>query len=131
MAIEKEYTLKLSTEQAQANIDELNQSLKLQEDLIDADTEPIASKKVVESKKNKRTSRKKMLSDSPTACIIEVPEDEKKESEPRRRESRRVASKVEPKLKLDAKSKVKPKSKVEPKPKADCKWEVGVVPQES
>lgn len=35
MAIEKEYTLKLSTEQAQANIDELNQSLKLQEDLIE------------------------------------------------------------------------------------------------
>jgi len=35
MVIEKEYTLKLSTEQAQANIDELNQSLKLQEDLIE------------------------------------------------------------------------------------------------
>ena len=35
MAIEKEYTLKLSTEQAQANIDELNKSLKLQEDLIE------------------------------------------------------------------------------------------------
>jgi len=34
MAIEKEYTLKLSTQQAQANIDELNKSLKLQEDLI-------------------------------------------------------------------------------------------------
>ena len=35
MAIEKEYTLKLSTKQAQANIDELNKSLKLQEDLIE------------------------------------------------------------------------------------------------
>jgi hypothetical protein len=35
MAIEKEYTLKLSTEDAQKNVDELNQSLKLQEDLID------------------------------------------------------------------------------------------------
>ncbi len=35
MAIEKEYTLKLSTEDAQANVDELNQSLKLQENLID------------------------------------------------------------------------------------------------
>ena len=34
MAIEKEYTLKLSTKQAQENIDELNKSLKLQEDLI-------------------------------------------------------------------------------------------------
>ena len=35
MAIEKEYTLKLSTKQAQENVDELNQSLKLQESLID------------------------------------------------------------------------------------------------
>ena len=35
MAIEKEYTLKLSTEDAQANVNELNQSLKLQESLID------------------------------------------------------------------------------------------------
>ena len=35
MAIEKEYTLKLSTKDAQANVDELNQSLKLQESLID------------------------------------------------------------------------------------------------
>ena len=35
MAIEKEYTLKLSTEDAQANVDELNKSLKLQESLID------------------------------------------------------------------------------------------------
>ena len=35
MAIEKEYTLKLSTEDAQKNVDELNQSLKLQESLID------------------------------------------------------------------------------------------------
>ena len=35
MAIEKEYTLKLSTKQAQGNIDELNKSLKLQEDLIE------------------------------------------------------------------------------------------------
>ena len=35
MAIEKEYTLKLSTEDAQKNVDELNESLKLQESLID------------------------------------------------------------------------------------------------
>ena len=35
MAIEKEYTLKLSTADAQANVDELNKSLKLQESLID------------------------------------------------------------------------------------------------
>tara|TARA_R100000951_G_scaffold23152_1_gene19304 strand:- start:1140 stop:3065 length:1926 start_codon:yes stop_codon:yes gene_type:complete len=35
MAEVKEYSLKLSTEQAQANLDELNQSLKLQEDLIE------------------------------------------------------------------------------------------------
>jgi len=35
MAIEKEYTLKLSTEDAQKNVDELNQSLELQESLID------------------------------------------------------------------------------------------------
>ena len=35
MAIEKEYTLKLTTKQAQENIDELNKSLKLQEDLIE------------------------------------------------------------------------------------------------
>ena len=35
MAIEKEYTLKLSTEDAQANVNELNESLKLQESLID------------------------------------------------------------------------------------------------
>lgn len=35
MAIEKEYTLKLSTEQAQANVDELNKSLEAQADLID------------------------------------------------------------------------------------------------
>jgi len=35
MAIEKEYVLKLSTEQAQANIDEVNKSLKLQENLVD------------------------------------------------------------------------------------------------
>ena len=35
MAIEKEYTLKLSTKDAQANVDELNKSLKLQESLID------------------------------------------------------------------------------------------------
>ena len=32
--IEKEYSLKISTEQAQANVEELNESLKLQEDLI-------------------------------------------------------------------------------------------------
>ena len=35
MAIEKEYVLKLSTVDAQANVDELNKSLVLQEDLID------------------------------------------------------------------------------------------------
>ena len=35
MAIEKEYTLKLSTADAQANVDELNKSLELQESLID------------------------------------------------------------------------------------------------
>jgi len=34
MAIEKEYTLKLSTADAQANVDELNKSLELQESLI-------------------------------------------------------------------------------------------------
>jgi len=34
MAIEKEFTLKISTKQAQANVDELNKSLELQEDLI-------------------------------------------------------------------------------------------------
>ena len=35
MAIEKEYTLKLSTADAQANVDELNKSLELQESLIE------------------------------------------------------------------------------------------------
>ena len=35
MAIEKEYTLKLTTKQAQENVDELNQSLEAQADLID------------------------------------------------------------------------------------------------
>ena len=35
MAIEKEYTLKLSTKQAQENVDELNKSLEAQTDLID------------------------------------------------------------------------------------------------
>ena len=35
MAIEKEYTLKLTTKQAQENIDELNKSLEAQADLID------------------------------------------------------------------------------------------------
>ena len=34
MAIEKEFTLKISTEQAQGNVDELNKSLELQENLI-------------------------------------------------------------------------------------------------
>ena len=35
MAIEKEYTLKLTTKQAQENVDELNKSLEAQVDLID------------------------------------------------------------------------------------------------
>ena len=35
MAEIREYTLKISTEQAQGNVDELNKSLKLQEDLIE------------------------------------------------------------------------------------------------
>jgi hypothetical protein len=35
MAIEKEYTLKLTTKQAQENVDELNKSLEAQADLID------------------------------------------------------------------------------------------------
>ena len=34
MAIEKEYTLKLTTKQAQENVDELNKSLEAQADLI-------------------------------------------------------------------------------------------------
>ena len=34
MAIEKEYTLKVSTETAQKNVDELNKSLSAQEELI-------------------------------------------------------------------------------------------------
>ena len=34
MAIEKEFTLKISTEQAQGNVDELNKSLESQENLI-------------------------------------------------------------------------------------------------
>jgi hypothetical protein len=34
MAITKEYNLKISTKQAQENIDELNKSLVAQEDLI-------------------------------------------------------------------------------------------------
>ena len=64
MAIEKEYTLKLSTEQAQANIDELNKSLKLQEDLIsDIEKEIVSYEKQLKKTTERDLAARKSIND--------------------------------------------------------------------
>lgn len=64
MAIEKEYTLKLSTNQAQANIDELNKSLKLQEDLIsDIEKEIISYEKQLKKTTERDLAARKSIND--------------------------------------------------------------------
>ena len=62
MAIEKEYTLKLSTEQAQANVDELNKSLELQVDLIDEIEKELRQyeKELNKTSKTNLSARKKL-----------------------------------------------------------------------
>ena len=62
MAIEKEYTLKLSTEQAQSNVDELNKSLELQESLIDDIEKEISQyeKQINKTSKTDLAGRKKL-----------------------------------------------------------------------
>ena len=64
MAIEKEYTLKLSTKQAQANIDELNKSLKLQEDLIsDIEKEIVSYEKQLKKTTERDLAARKSIND--------------------------------------------------------------------
>lgn len=62
MAIEKEYTLKLSTEQAQANVDELNKSLELQVNLIDEIEKELSQyeKELNKTSKTNLSARKKL-----------------------------------------------------------------------
>ena len=62
MAIEKEYTLKLSTEDAQANVDELNKSLELQESLIEDIEKEISQyeKQINKTSKTDLAGRKKL-----------------------------------------------------------------------
>ena len=60
----KEYSLKLSTEQAQANVDELNKSLKLQEDLIEEiETELRGYEKQLEKTSKKDLAARKHVND--------------------------------------------------------------------
>jgi len=64
MAIAKEYTLKLSTEQAQANVDELNKSLELQENLIeDIETELGQYQKQLEKTSKRDLAARKSIND--------------------------------------------------------------------
>ena len=64
MAIEKEYTLKLSTKQAQENIDELNKSLKLQEDLIsDIEKEIVSYEKQLKKTTERDLAARKSIND--------------------------------------------------------------------
>lgn len=62
MAIEKEFTLKISTKQAQANVDELNKSLELQEDLISEIENELNDfeKQLKETSKTNLAARKKV-----------------------------------------------------------------------
>tara|TARA_B110000259_G_scaffold154550_1_gene175267 strand:+ start:776 stop:2818 length:2043 start_codon:yes stop_codon:yes gene_type:complete len=62
MAIEKEYTLKLSTADAQANVDELNKSLELQESLIEDIEKEIRQyeKQINKTSKTDLAGRKKL-----------------------------------------------------------------------
>lgn len=62
MAIEKEFTLKISTEQAQGNVDELNKSLELQENLIsDIENELLGfEKQLKKTSKTNLAARKKI-----------------------------------------------------------------------
>mgnify|MGYP005990334753 FL=1 len=64
MAVTKEYNLKISTKQAQANIDELNESLKLQEDLIEEIEGDLRKyEKQLADTSGKELSRRKALND--------------------------------------------------------------------
>ena len=64
MAITKEYNLKISTKQAQANVDELNESLKLQEDLIEEIEGDLRKyEKQLANTSGKELSRRKALND--------------------------------------------------------------------
>lgn len=62
--INKEYSLKVSTEQAQENVDELNKSLKLQEDLIEEiETELRGYEKQLEKTSKKDLAARKSIND--------------------------------------------------------------------
>lgn len=64
MAITKEYNLKISTKEAQANIDELNKSLEAQEDLIeDIEADLRKYEKQLSETSGKELSRRKALND--------------------------------------------------------------------
>lgn len=64
MAITKEYSLKISTKQAQANVDELNESLKLQEDLVvEIERDLRRYEKQLADTSGKELSRRKLLND--------------------------------------------------------------------
>ena len=64
MAVTKEYNLKISTKQAQANLDELNESLKLQEDLIEEIEGDLRKyEKQLANTSGKELSRRKALND--------------------------------------------------------------------
>lgn len=64
MAITKEYSLKISTKQAQANVDELNESLRLQEDLVvEIERDLRRYEKQLADTSGKELSRRKLLND--------------------------------------------------------------------
>ena len=64
MAVTKEYNLKISTKEAQANIDELNKSLEAQEDLIeDIEADLRKYEKQLKETSGKELSRRKALND--------------------------------------------------------------------
>ena len=64
MAITKEYSLKISTKQAQANVDELNESLRLQEDLVvEIERDLRKYEKQLAETSGRELSRRKALND--------------------------------------------------------------------
>jgi len=64
MAVTKEYNLKISTKQAQANLDELNESLRLQEDLIEEIEGDLRKyEKQLANTSGKELARRKALND--------------------------------------------------------------------
>ena len=65
MAIEKEFTLKISTEQAQGNVDELNKSLESQENLIsDIEDELLGFEKQLKKTSKTNLAARKKINDA-------------------------------------------------------------------